>query len=316
MERTKLEERLENEKKIILREYPYSTAIEVSAYCNLRCVMCDNPTMKREKGNMSLELFKKIVDEMKGYPQTRFYLNGYGEPLVNKDVYEFVRYATANGFTNSYMNTNAMLLDEGAALQLINGGLHCLVVSIDGFKKETYESIRLGGDRDIVYRNVTRYLELLKEYGNENQMVEVQLIEMDKTLPEKEEFIAYWTSKGAYVKLKPLLTWGEISDDQLDCQGERLACGFCNMLSISWDGKVPYCACGDNEETLSMGDAIKENLLEIWERKKRVFSNYHINHEFDKLPAFCQKCPDWSSSFAKHIDNNKNQVEVDARKGR
>jgi len=311
VENMKFKEKIENEKKIILREYPYSTAIEVSAHCNLRCVMCDNPTMKRKKGNMSLELFKKIVNEMKEYTQTRFYLNGYGEPLVNKDVFEFVRYATECGFTNSYMNTNAMLLDEDAALQLIKGGLHCLVVSIDGYEKETYESIRVGGDRDIVYKNVTRYLELLKEYGKENQIVEVQLIEMEKTLPEKEIFIDYWTSKGAYVKLKPLLSWGEVRDDEIETYEDRLACGACNMLSTSWDGKVPYCACGDNEETLSIGDANNENMLEIWERKKKIFSNYHINHEFHKLPEFCQKCPDWASSFAKHLDESKKQTSID-----
>lgn len=313
MDEARILEMKENEKKIILKEHPFSLAIEVSARCNLKCVMCDNPTMKRKKGDMSIEVFRKIIDEIKDYPQTRVYFNGYGEPLLNKNIFEFVKYATSNGLTNSYMNTNAMLLDENVACQLIKSGLHCLVVSIDGYKKETYESIRIGGNRDIVYKNVTRYLELLKEYGTENQIVEVQLIEMEKTLPEKEDFINYWTSKGAYVKLKPLMTWGEVKNEDIERYEERLACAACNMLSVSWNGIAPCCSGGDNEETLSIGDINRENLLEIWDRKKKIFSNYHLNHEFDKLPDFCQNCPDWVSTFAKHLGNNRDFTKIDER---
>lgn len=304
-----LKEKRENEKKIVLRDVPYSMSIETSAYCNLRCVMCENPTMKRKKGNMDLNVFKKIADEVGKYSNIKVYLSGYGEPLLNEKIVDIVQYATNAGITQTFMNSNAMLLDEEKALGLIKAGLHSLIVSIDGFNKETYESIRVGADRDVVYKNVTRYLELLKEHGTENQIVEVQLIEMDGTMPEEEEWIAYWRSKGANIKIKSLIEWGtdELfeSRDNKSVDVERLACDFCNELQIMWNGDVPVCNIGEVEVHSVIGNVRDMGIKELWEKKKQIFSNYHINHEFDKLPDFCKACENWRATFAKRIEGNR-----------
>jgi radical SAM protein with 4Fe4S-binding SPASM domain len=264
--------------------------------------------MKRKKGYMDMELFKKIADEVANYPDTKFYMNGYGEPLLHPDIVEAVRYATQAGIKRTFLNTNGMLLNEKTAEGLIDAGLHCLVVSIDGYSRETYEKIRIGGKRDTVYENVTRYLELLKEKGLKDQVCEVQIIEMKETLPEIEQWKKYWGEKGARLKLKPLMNWGNNTNVEVSTYQTRLACGASNLLQIDWEGNIPYCNCGGVDVDLFIGNVREMSIREAWEDKKKNFCKYHIEHEFDKLPKFCQECPDWAASFPKHYDSNGKRI--------
>ena len=58
-----------------------------------------------------------------------------------------------------------------------------------------------------MFYNVSEYLEIIKEKGNPNQIVKVQIIEMEETHNEIDEFVDFGTSKDAHVKLKPLPIW-------------------------------------------------------------------------------------------------------------
>ena len=68
-----------------------------------------------------------------------------------------------------------------------------------------------------------------------------------------------------------------------------------------WNGDVALCTAGDIEIQAILGNIRTDSIKELWEKKKAVFSNYHVNHEFDKLPAFCQNCNNWKIPFAKVI---------------
>ncbi len=297
-------DKLNDEKRIRLNDFPHTISIETSAHCNLKCVMCENPNMKRRKGNMDIVLFEKCIDEIKHFPDSRVYISGYGEPLFNEHIVEFVKYATENGVKNTYMNTNGMLLDRNISKELIDAGLHCLIVSVDGFTKDTYESIRVGGDRDVVYENVSQYLELIKSVGQSNQMVEVQFIEMNKTLPEEDMWIEYWRKQGAVLKIKPYLEWGGRKYEDESVVGDyekRLACEICNEFMIMWNGDAALCTAGDVEITNTLGHINSESIKDLWEKKKKSFSSYHVLHEFDKLPDFCKRCNNWKIPFARVV---------------
>jgi len=52
--------------------------------CNARCVFCPYPTMKRKHTVMSLELHRKIVDEVATIPRfDQFTITGLGEPFLD-----------------------------------------------------------------------------------------------------------------------------------------------------------------------------------------------------------------------------------------
>lgn len=44
--------------------FPSTILIDNISFCNLECSMCPHKEMKRKKGIMNIELYKKIIDEI------------------------------------------------------------------------------------------------------------------------------------------------------------------------------------------------------------------------------------------------------------
>jgi len=80
--------------------YPHFILIEPTNICNLRCPLC--PTGRgekgRSKGKMSLDKFKRIIDEIGDYLYD-IELDNWGEPLLNKDIFELIRYANEKKYS-------------------------------------------------------------------------------------------------------------------------------------------------------------------------------------------------------------------------
>ncbi len=140
---------LEGVKKT-LEEYPYPVDIivEVTRYCNLKCIMCPYPNLKRSKGHMEFATFKKIVDETARENQNaRIWLAIMGEPLIlGEKVATYIQYAKEQGVREVCLNTNAVFLTDKIADKLLSSGLDKLLVSIDAMTAEAYDKIRVGGN--------------------------------------------------------------------------------------------------------------------------------------------------------------------------
>src|SRR6476469_6627314 len=71
---------------------PEIVQIESTNICNAKCVFCPRDDMHRRQGIMSLELFKKIVDECAELGITHVRVHNYGEAFVDRKLVEKVRY--------------------------------------------------------------------------------------------------------------------------------------------------------------------------------------------------------------------------------
>lgn len=303
------EEMLAFEKKIKLGDMPYAVIIEPTNFCNLHCKMCMNSTMKRGKGYMDDDLFRKIIDELAiEAPNVSLWLNGMGEPLLDKKLGRRIRYAIDKGLTNISVNSNATLLTREIADDLVDSGLHQLVCGVDAFEKETYEGIRIGGNRDKVYDNINYLLDKVKNTPDCHLKVEVQQIEMEKNQKEQEVFTEYWRGRGAYLKIIPYQTWLGWGDEQWEISGDRIACSKINMFQIFWNGTVPLCGC-DYDARSKIGNIREDSIKDIWNVMKENLGIYHIEHRFDELPVWCQKCTDWMMHESKIYDPSGKLIE-------
>ena len=115
---------------------PFSLHVGVTDFCNLRCKMCFyantlSPYSRLNNlGMMDLNLFKKLIREIKGKPAV--ILTG-GEPLLHPEIEYFVEEVKKNGMI-SIMATNGTLLKQKAR-KLVDAGLDYLMVSVDGTEK-------------------------------------------------------------------------------------------------------------------------------------------------------------------------------------
>ena len=144
------------EKKYVITNFPLNVAIEITNHCNLNCIMCGNNRLTRPRGIISPELFKKIIDEVVSEePNTRIWLDFYGEPLIaGYKLYYLIDYAKKSGCTNVCINTNGTLLKKEYADMLLDSGIDYISFDCDGYSKEVFERIRVGSDRDIYYANI------------------------------------------------------------------------------------------------------------------------------------------------------------------
>ncbi len=100
---------------------------------------------------MRPDLFRRIVDATPGID--RLHLQGLGEPLLNPHFSEMVSYAASKGVEVT-ASSNLMLVDRERALEIVESGLQCLHVSVDGASAPIYESIRKGASFSKLVGNV------------------------------------------------------------------------------------------------------------------------------------------------------------------
>ncbi len=156
--------------------FPFSLSVEPTTYCNLNCSECPvgNNSLKRPKGEMSLVLFKKIIDQSAKYLLNLF-IYFQGEPFLNKNIFRFISYAKNKNIT-TVCSTNGHFLTESNIRQLIESQLDILIISLDGTDQISYEKYRKGGNLKLVIEGIRRLSLMKKNLKSKKPFIEIQFI--------------------------------------------------------------------------------------------------------------------------------------------
>lgn len=282
--------------------FPKKFAVELCAECNLACFMCHHPQMRRPKGVMPFELWKKCADEIAATaPDTECWFSFCGEPLLEpKLLLKCIRYGRAVGLKSLNVNTNGMLLTADLVEPLLGSGVHLVVFGIDGFSKEKFEKYRAGAVRDTVYQNAERLL-AARDATKAPVAIQVQFIVMEDNAHEVEQYKQYWLERNAVVKVRRQLSWGGKFETGLTVpHDERIPCPWAiTMMHVFWDGRIPRCP-GDTEGEEGFGNAWHASLADLWAGLEG-YRDKHLKRQFDELPARCQTCTDWMTGAAERL---------------
>ena len=291
--------------------FPAEIAIETHSYCNFRCVVCPYLTMKRPKGNMAPELYKKIIDEVaQESPETRLWLAIMGEPLMDKNIVTYMQYAKKCGARRVHLNTNGTYLEGRLAQDILDADVESVYVAIDAFSAETYAIVRPGGDFSRVIKNVENFAKMRVQSARRRPEIVVQFIIMKENESEVEEFKNYWLERGIVVKIRLRQGWGHdnISTPDLDKVNiERFPCPWLlRTMNIDWNGHVAQCD-GDYEERYSAGDINHQKIKEVWsgelaQRRERHWAGDHQH-------PLCRDCRDWAAGRAEFFYPNQESKE-------
>jgi MoaA/NifB/PqqE/SkfB family radical SAM enzyme len=84
--------------------------VEVATACNLDCAICLRRKLRRPNRFLSFSDFTRILD-----PGLFRYvgLHGWGEPLLNEDVFAMIRYARSRGVMTNLTTNGTLLADKG-----------------------------------------------------------------------------------------------------------------------------------------------------------------------------------------------------------
>jgi len=100
---------------------------------------------------MHLSLYRKISEYFDRVENV--HLQGWGEPLLNPDIFEMIRIAKAKHCSVS-LTTNGVNLTRDISRRLMKEGIDVIAISIAGATKETHERIRCGSDFEQLVEDI------------------------------------------------------------------------------------------------------------------------------------------------------------------
>ena len=133
-------------KDVIPLDTPYNIGIEVSSLCNARCVYCAHSKKDHGvyEGNMSMDLFYKVIDEIKRFPHKVKLIetHAFGEPLCNPNLEKMIFMINESGVAEKInFTTNGLLFSPQRIDALIDAGVDTIRVSLQGLTAEAYDKV-------------------------------------------------------------------------------------------------------------------------------------------------------------------------------
>jgi radical SAM protein with 4Fe4S-binding SPASM domain len=280
-----------------LIEFPLEIAVELSNYCNLRCVMCPVPDLKRKRGFMDEFLFKKIVEDLIGESGFIFLPQGFGESLLHPQWAQLINLARSMEIQPITVLTNGMLL-SGEKMVAMTESVDIVVVTLDGSNAKTYESVRVNSSFERVTENIKNLLRMRR--NSERPHCVIRIIRMQDTEREIETFRTSWEKeigKDDLIQVSECIDWaGSVKYRGVQKNREPTNRHPCRMLwknlTVYHDGQVSPC-CYDAEGELIIGHILNQSLKEIWRGPLlRNIRNLHLTSQYDKIPI-CSRCMNW-----------------------
>lgn len=278
----------------MVRPLPIRLWVESSSRCNLRCVMCPNKELAAsDKGLMDFDLFRKIVDEARGFVND-IYLHHRGEPLLNPALSDMIAYAREAGIKTRF-HTNGTLLDPDKAERLLEAQPNLVSFSVDGFEKQAYERIRVGANFEQTVDHIVNLAERRSARGLKRPYLVVEKIRFrNPDPPEDAEAVARVRDRFLQAGVDEVIEKEEYewtTEAAPEQAGPRTcsACTFCwYAMVICADGTVTPCP-QDFGARMVMGNAREQSLREIWNGPAYRGQRRAFAADVDSL-SLCRKC--------------------------
>lgn len=278
-------------------DFPLEIAVELTNFCNLRCVMCPVPNLKRKRGFMDETIFEKIVEDLLKESGFVFLPQGFGESFLHPQWTQLTNFARSKEIKPIAVLTNGMLLSGDKAVTVTENA-DIVIVTLDGSTAETYESVRVNSSFERVTQNLKNFLRMRGNLGHPHCVI--RIIRMQDTETEIEAFRMYWSNKigkGDIIQVSECIDWaGSIRYRGVHRDQEQTKRHPCRMLwknmTVYHDGRVSPC-CYDAEGELIVGSILNQSLGEIWNGSSLTdVRELHLSYQFEKIPI-CSRCRNW-----------------------
>lgn len=170
---------------------PHYCAVSLALRCTLKCRMCQ---IWKNKGveELSLDSWKHIIDDLASFMDDNRTINfAGGEPLLKDGLIELINYSYKKGFKPAIC-TNAWLIDEEKARQLVDSGIEIIAISLDSLNEKTHDYIR---GVEGAYKRVMNAIEYLGRFDkNKRIKIHIQSIISQINL-EDLVGLAHWVNR-------------------------------------------------------------------------------------------------------------------------
>jgi radical SAM protein with 4Fe4S-binding SPASM domain len=249
-----------------VRTAPVEWMVETTNRCNLACPMCPRTTVDFQQRDMQLEFFKQILQS---HPEAEeIWPYGFGEPLLNPSLFEFIAYAKQQKRVVA-LSSNAALLNAESGRRLLQSGLDYLILPVDGVEKNAYETNRYPAQYDRIESQIDRFLSQKLALGSRLH-VTLQMIRMKNNDGQVEAFRRRWRRAGVdAVRVRDDLSGGPLF---VQAAGAVIPCPY-------YHGSAPF------------GDLNRQSAREIWASEPmQQLRAAHLRGDLSQYPV-CRRCP-------------------------
>jgi MoaA/NifB/PqqE/SkfB family radical SAM enzyme len=294
--------------------------IETTNACNMRCEMCPRTTMMtRPIETMQKDTFEKVINQLRPWSESEWstwekfvlekyeiskddvsenhfflyvipkviVLHGYGDPLLDKNIPEYVKMMTEKGL-KSYFSCNPANTNLERTIETFENGLDYIKYSVESVDDLRHKEVR--GQQSNFSESYQKIVKLLdvKAQRNLKTTIVITMINLNKSWQQEEFQKVKDAFKGmdVYVYLK--------SQDQMWYEDNKQSTQsihwleFCQFpwssMTIKSNGESVECVEDFNNEII-LGDAKTQSLYDIWNGEK--YKRFRQDH-FDLTPGL--KC--------------------------
>jgi MoaA/NifB/PqqE/SkfB family radical SAM enzyme len=211
-------------------------------------------------------------------------VHNYGEPFLDKQLVDKVRYAKSRGIKEVGMISNGSLITEELARGMADAGLDAINISVDASGKETFERTRLNLKYDEVLDNIRTLVRVRDENPRRRPKLILSFVRQGNTADENA-FIQEWRGIADKIHVTDLHNWAGTLNTQSDvrypCYRPWLT------FTVLWDGRVSLC-CADFDGRHILGDLRTSTIAEIWNGP--AYRDVRRQHLESGGPEICRSC--------------------------
>ena len=297
-------------KDVVPLETPYNIKVEVSSLCNARCVYCAHSKPDHGgvwAGNMTTELFEKVLRDIKEFPQKPKQMETYmfGEPLCNPLLPQMIGRAKQENVVDKItFTTNGLLFTPEKVDAIIAAGVDIIRISLQGLDAQAYQ--KTCG----VKMNFDKFIENLSYLYKNKGKCQIRMKIADvaiKNVPDGDEkFKQIFGSIADSIFVEHILPlFCDLDYDKIDksisndvMRGRSDVATSCIhkvchrpffRVRVAANGLVTS-ACCDTPHDIVYGDIAKESLYDIWNGEKhKAFLKMQLQGKRFMHPS-CKNC--------------------------
>ena len=268
---------------------------EVTDHCNASCIMCprDEHEHGRAHGIMDQGKYEKSIDEVVALGAKQVVLQGFGEPMLDKNLELKIAYAKKRGLL-TYTITNGSALSSKRAQKILEAGLDEIRISFYGMSKDTYNTVMQGLDFEKTRDALLKFIKLRNEQDFKTK-IQISYLTLPENEIDEQNFRVFWEPLVDAIEIWKPHNYGDGRDyrDRVDTETieTKTTCGRpeSGPLQIQWDGEIVPC-CYDYNNKIVLGNAFEQPVLEILNEKKYRLLRYAHKAGLFNISPYCDQC--------------------------
>lgn len=258
--------------------FPISINVEITNICNVPkdvwCTHCPKHFYDEEQKHMTTDDVKAVLKEAYECGAKAVNLNGAGESMTHPDFIEMIKYAKSLGYLDIMFHTNAIIMPDKKARELIESGLTRIIFSVETHDEDVFKEIRPGIDFHKVRKNIEKFIRIRNEMGSVEPMTRATIVVTKFNAPTIAQTIDYWKICD-YITINDCMYWDNLKafaydpvwiEEEAKRQGLVYVCApLFQQLSVTQGRKVIACSTTYAKNAKPLGYWGQQSLKEIWE---------------------------------------------------